>query len=227
MKLICLIPARTNSKRLKNKNFLNFNGKSLLEWSLILSKKVKNFDRIVFSTDNLKIFKLRKKYPDIVFLKRPKKIAKDDTPMSSVIKHTINYLKKKGENYDALVVSDKSSSLNMNGRKIYRMAIDNLPYAIEQCLMKNELNIQDVDRWYFHQGSQFVLDSICKSMGLRKEIVPDNIRTIGNTTSSSIPILMKDDDKNLRLSKIVGLVGFGVGLSWGCAFMEIGDFNDL
>ena len=41
MKLICLIPARTNSKRLKNKNFLNFNGKSLLEWSLILSKKLK------------------------------------------------------------------------------------------------------------------------------------------------------------------------------------------
>ena len=111
MKLICLIPARTNSKRLKNKNFLNFNGKSLLEWSLILSKKVKNFDRIVFSTDNLKIFKLRKKYPDIVFLKRPKKIAKDATPMSSVIKHTINYLKKKGENYDALVLLQPTSPL--------------------------------------------------------------------------------------------------------------------
>ena len=39
-----------------------------------------------------------------------------------------------------------------------------------------------------------MLDSICKSMGLRK-IVPDNIRKIGNSTSSSIPILMKDDEK--------------------------------
>lgn len=131
------------------------------------------------------------------------------------------------ENYDALIVADKSSSLNMNGRKIYRMAIDNLPGAIEQCLIKNELDLQKIDRWYFHQGSQFVLDSICKSMGLRKEIVPDNIRKIGNTTSSSIPILMKDDEKNLRSSKIIGLVGFGVGLSWGCAFMEIGEYNDL
>ena len=76
MKLVCLIPARTNSKRLKNKNFLNFNGKSLLEWSLIFSKKVKNFDRIICSTDNVKSFKLRKKYPDIIFLKRPKKNRK-------------------------------------------------------------------------------------------------------------------------------------------------------
>lgn len=131
------------------------------------------------------------------------------------------------DNYDALIVSDKSSSLTMNGRKIYRMAIDNLPGAIEQCLKKNELDIQKIDRWYFHQGSQFVLDSICKSMCLRKEIVPDNIRKIGNTTSSSIPILMKDDEKNLRSSKIVGLVGFGVGLSWGCTFMEIGQYNDV
>jgi CMP-N-acetylneuraminic acid synthetase len=111
MKLVCLIPARTNSKRLKNKNFLNFNGKSLLEWSLIFSKKVKNFDRIIFSTDNLKIFKLRKKYPDIIFLKRPKKIAKDDTPMSSVIRHAINYLKEKGENYDAVALLQPTSPL--------------------------------------------------------------------------------------------------------------------
>ena len=69
MKIICLIPARSNSKRLPNKNFLSINGKLLLEWTLSLSSKIKFFDTIVLSTDNNKIFKLKKKYPKVFFFK--------------------------------------------------------------------------------------------------------------------------------------------------------------
>ena len=40
MRFICLIPARKNSKRLKNKNFINLKGKPLVEWTLNLSNKI-------------------------------------------------------------------------------------------------------------------------------------------------------------------------------------------
>jgi len=111
MKIICLIPARSNSKRLPNKNFLSINGKLLLEWTLSLSSKIKFFDTIVLSTDNNKIFKLKKKYPKVFFLKRPKKISKDNTKMESVIKHTLLQFKNKGKNFDAVVILQPTSPL--------------------------------------------------------------------------------------------------------------------
>ena len=47
MKIICIIPARKNSSRLKNKNTLNFCGRPLFEWTIRLSKKVKYLNQIV------------------------------------------------------------------------------------------------------------------------------------------------------------------------------------
>ena len=111
MKFICLIPARSNSKRLPNKNFLSINGKLLVEWTLLLSSKIKLFDKVVLSTNNKKIFKLKKKYPKVFFLERPKKISKDNTKMESVIKHTLLQFKNKGEKFDAIVILQPTSPL--------------------------------------------------------------------------------------------------------------------
>ena len=111
MKFICLIPARSNSKRLPNKNFLNINGKLLVEWTLLLSSKIKFFDKVVLSTDNKKILKLKKKYPKVFFLERSKKISKDNTKMESVIKHALLHFKNKGEKFDAIVILQPTSPL--------------------------------------------------------------------------------------------------------------------
>ena len=94
MKILCLIPARKNSSRLKKKNVLNFCGKPLFEWTLIFSKKIKFFNKIVVSTDDEKILNYKKKYPKIEFLKRPKSISKKNTSMSEVIKYNLDFQKK-------------------------------------------------------------------------------------------------------------------------------------
>ena len=60
MKNICIIPARKNSKRIKNKNIKLFCGKPLIYYSIDLAKKSKLFDRIIVTTDSLKIKKLQK-----------------------------------------------------------------------------------------------------------------------------------------------------------------------
>ena len=111
MKILCLIPARHKSKRLPNKNFLKINGKFLIEWTLSLSSKIKDFNEIVLSSDNSKIFSLKKKYPNIFFQKRPKKISNSKTKMESVIKYTLLELKKMGKSFDAIVVLQPTSPL--------------------------------------------------------------------------------------------------------------------
>ena len=41
---LAIIPARANSKRIKNKNILNFLGKPMIQWSILAAKKTKIFD---------------------------------------------------------------------------------------------------------------------------------------------------------------------------------------
>ena len=55
MKNTIIIPARAGSKRLKNKNFLIFNDKSLMERTITFSKKINNIDQIIVSSDSSEI----------------------------------------------------------------------------------------------------------------------------------------------------------------------------
>ena len=73
--VVAVIPVRKNSKRLKNKNFLNFfRGKSLLELKIDQLKKVKLIDKIVVSSDSLKAKKIAKKH-NVFFHNRKKYYA--------------------------------------------------------------------------------------------------------------------------------------------------------
>lgn len=52
-KVIAFIPARKGSKRIKNKNSIQINGKPLFEYSIEVARKSKYIDKIFFSTDFL------------------------------------------------------------------------------------------------------------------------------------------------------------------------------
>ena len=51
-KRLLVIPARSGSKRIKNKNFKNFKGKPIISYSILTALKSKIFDKIVVSTDD-------------------------------------------------------------------------------------------------------------------------------------------------------------------------------
>lgn len=53
-KILAIIPARKNSKRLKNKNLLLFNKKPLIHWTIKSALKSKKIDTIVVSSDSKK-----------------------------------------------------------------------------------------------------------------------------------------------------------------------------
>ena len=51
---VAIIPARKNSRRIKNKNIINFCGKPIISWPIAMAKKSKIFDRVIVSTDSKK-----------------------------------------------------------------------------------------------------------------------------------------------------------------------------
>tara|TARA_X000000368_G_C23019512_1_gene707316 strand:- start:1043 stop:1732 length:690 start_codon:yes stop_codon:yes gene_type:complete len=103
VKTIAIIPARGGSKRIKNKNIKLFCGKPMIAWTIIAAKKAKIFNKIMVSTDNIKIANIAKKYgAEVPFLRD--KFTDNISPISKATAYELNrasiYWK---ENYDIVV----------------------------------------------------------------------------------------------------------------------------
>ncbi len=95
---LCIIPARSGSKAIKDKNILLLNNKELFLHSINFAKKLKFVKHIVFSTDSKKYIKISKKSLNHSTKLRPKNISQDNSNMIDVIKYELkNYKGNKKE----------------------------------------------------------------------------------------------------------------------------------
>jgi 3-oxoacyl-[acyl-carrier-protein] synthase III len=117
--------------------------------------------------------------------------------------------------------SPKDVRLQMNGRAVFKFMMERIPESVCRCLAKNKTSISEIDYFVFHQASKFLLDKLTLRMNLEAEKVPCNLKHIGNTISSSIPILLSQMiDKEMLSKKKVLISGFGVGLSWATNILQ-------
>ncbi len=104
-KILCLIPARSGSKRIKNKNIKHLCGKPLIAWSIeqAMKSKYKKNMRIVVSTNDENYKKIALQYGAEVPFLRPKNISLDFSTDYQFITHAIYWLKK-NENYNPDII---------------------------------------------------------------------------------------------------------------------------
>ena len=97
-KLIALIPARSGSERVKNKNIKILGKLPLIAYTIKSAKKSKIFDRIIVSTDSIKYQLISKKFGAEVPFLRPKKISRSNSPDYDWVNFTIKKLLKDENN---------------------------------------------------------------------------------------------------------------------------------
>lgn len=114
-------------------------------------------------------------------------------------------------------------NIHMDGMGILAFVNSKVPQQIRSTLTHNKLTIDDIDLFIFHQASKVALDSLSRILTIKPDKVFRNLREIGNTVSASIPIALKDalDRGRIARGDIVLASGFGVGLSWGTAIIEM------
>jgi len=95
---LAIIPARSDSKGLPGKNIRKLNGVPLIGYSICAARASHNISRIIVSTDEEKIGRIAQSFGS-EFVKRPARLAKDNSPMTDVVSHCLNELKAK-EGYD-------------------------------------------------------------------------------------------------------------------------------
>ena len=96
---LCVIPARSGSVRIKNKNIKNFKKKPLIFYCIKAAIKSKKFDKIIVSTNSEKIKKIALKYGAEVPFLRSDKLSNSNAKIIDVIADAINFFKKKNTIY--------------------------------------------------------------------------------------------------------------------------------
>jgi 3-oxoacyl-[acyl-carrier-protein] synthase-3 len=110
----------------------------------------------------------------------------------------------------------------MVGKKVFKHAVTRMPQAIMEGMIANELKLEDIDLVIPHQANLRINEMVGKMIGLPPEKLHNNIQKVGNTTAASIPLCMVDAARagKLEPGKMVCLVAFGAGLTWGSVFLR-------
>lgn len=111
MKRIAIIPARSGSKGLRDKNIKELNGKPLIAYSIECALNSMMFDKVFVSTDSPKYAAIAEKYgADASFL-RSAENSTDSAGSWDVVREVIEKLKEKGEYYDEIMLLQATSPL--------------------------------------------------------------------------------------------------------------------
>lgn len=112
----------------------------------------------------------------------------------------------------------------MDGMDVFNFAIRVVPRSIKMLAKECGKDIDDIDYLVFHQSNKFMTDFFIKKLKFPPERVPYCIHKYGNTSSTSIPLTIVSELANkLEGSNRVMMCGFGAGLSWGTALLEMKD----
>jgi len=113
---------------------------------------------------------------------------------------------------------------HMNGADVFNFLIREVPKDIKNTLLYAKSELSQIDYFVFHQANNYINNYLGKKLKLDKEKVPMSIEKYGNTSSVSIPLTIVSElkDKIDRNTKTL-LCGFGVGLSWATAIINLND----
>jgi 3-oxoacyl-[acyl-carrier-protein] synthase-3 len=116
------------------------------------------------------------------------------------------------------------AAITMNGKEVYRFAVQKVPEVIEKALFQANLTAEDVDWLLLHQANQRILDAVAQRLKIPSHKVLSNLSQYGNTSAASIPLILDEAVRSGKIQPgdIIASSGFGAGLTWGAAIFEWG-----
>lgn len=111
MRNLAIIPARSGSKGLKNKNIKLLNGIPLLAYSIMAAQESGMFNEIMVSTDSKEYADIAKKYGASVPFLRSEQLSTDQASSWDVVMEVLNFYRKKGDVFDTVCLLQPTSPL--------------------------------------------------------------------------------------------------------------------
>ena len=202
--IVAVVSARAGSKGVPNKNIKLLNGKPLILHSLKSLLKVKEIDKIVLSSDSEKILNIAKNFSKkIQLMKRPKHLAVDRTPLTSVVKYTAIELVKMGYVADYVLQIAPTCPF---------IKINTIKHMIKLLKKGNEcvVTLKKIEHEHPYRAKKinkknFKFKSFLKSINVEKYISRQDLPllycTSGGIYARSLELLKKYNEKDFNLGK--------------------------
>jgi 3-oxoacyl-[acyl-carrier-protein] synthase III len=133
-----------------------------------------------------------------------------DIPAGGALKPTSHETVEKREHY-----------LRMNGREVFRFAVEKLSSLTRELCTRNHLTLEDIELVIPHQANGRILEAAATALELDPARMFSNLENYGNTSAASIPLALDEALQAGRIGKgnHVILAAFGAGLAWGGALL--------
>ncbi len=107
--------------------------------------------------------------------------------------------------------------LRMNGREVFRHAIQKISGVIEETLVETGYAAEEIDLFVPHQANQRILDGIAKRLGVDPKKIMSTLAKHGNTSAASIPLALNQafEEHRLKEGNLVLMEAMGGGFTWG------------
>lgn len=113
--------------------------------------------------------------------------------------------------------------IEMKGGEIFKIAVRSMMDAATSILFENNLGIDDINLFIFHQANIRIIEHCTKTLGIDEKKVWINVQKYGNTSAATLPICLDEARKAnaVKSGDLVLLVTFGGGLTWASALVRM------
>ncbi|MDE2165449.1 MAG: ketoacyl-ACP synthase III [Alphaproteobacteria bacterium] len=138
------------------------------------------------------------------------------------------HLHSDGSNYGLLYVdggpslNGRAGHLRMEGKEIFRLAVERLAAVVDEALAANGLNGTDIDWLVPHQANKRIIDAMGRRLGLPAAKVVVTIDRHANTSAASVPLALAEAtaDGRIKPGHLVLMEAMGGGLTWGAGLVR-------
>lgn len=118
--------------------------------------------------------------------------------------------------------SQTTGVVRMEGREIFKHAVQKLAQTADAALEKAGVGHDDVDWVVPHQANLRIIKSTAQKMGIPMERVVVTVQDHGNTSAASIPLAMSVgwERKQIKEGDLLVAEAIGGGLAWGSVVLR-------
>jgi 3-oxoacyl-[acyl-carrier-protein] synthase III len=118
--------------------------------------------------------------------------------------------------------SGSAGVLRMEGREVFRHAVEKLAETAETCLARAGVTADDIDWIVPHQANLRIITRTAQKMGVDMDRVVVTVQDHGNTSAASIPLALSVAvaDGRIRRGDLIVAEAIGGGLAWGSVVLR-------
>jgi 3-oxoacyl-[acyl-carrier-protein] synthase-3 len=138
------------------------------------------------------------------------------------------HLHSDGDHYSLLYVDGgpsigKIGHVRMNGREVFRHAVERMAEAVQEALSAHHLTPDDIDWLVPHQANSRIIEATARKLNLSPDKVVTSVAEHANTSAASIPLALSGAVRDGRIgaNQLVVMEAMGGGFTWGSAVVRM------